>query len=982
MADSRSDKKSALARTPSWSKCISQARSAMHSFLYEEAVSHCELALQSSSLRPESEALIRCLLAEALESLAQFSKALTVLIGYEDDRRRRAVSLLAQSEICYRLGSAYGATDLPKAIAYAKQSIGLSKEENNAQLKAKGQILLGTLYRRLGELWFARDHFARVIDENQNQPLFLAQADNGIGIVYFLEGEFDQAKQSFHQALEALRKIDEPLMQGSTDINLAAIASLQGQMRESVVLIERALPPLERARNPRLIINAYSNLGYSLLRLGELQRAEEALQESLSRAQHCEATLVVATSLETLADLHYLKGNFEKAEQFMAESLSSLKALKVGFNYAAALLVQGRGRLLAGDVQKATESFDESLQICERMGDPRGSAAAQLCLVEAHLALGETSAAQALLKSIKEEIERINTNHLMGQLREVSGAVQLAMNQTNEATVCFNQAISIRQVMGDRYRLGVAHYYLAEAQFKREEFALAKQALETAKNIFEELEAQPMLDRIQTFSESFHSPSTVSSKKSEISDQVISVITRLLDAEFSSEVLLCEMVRILFEELQISPVIFFKETNEILEPFVYCGCTEAFASELSQSLMKNEIDLREAKLYSFSEQSEIKFLYLGRQQAPLPDSLLELLLKQFRAGLEHSSPAQIHPFLATPAFAAETEQISLPGLVYRSEAMKKIVAQVLSLRGSEITVLITGETGTGKELVARAIHAYSKRAAHSFIPFNCASAPRELIESQLFGHRRGSFTGATADFPGMIGAAEKGTLFLDEIGELSREMQPKLLRFFQNGEVQRIGEAAPRIADVRILAATNCDLEEMVTRHEFRADLYYRLNVIEFRMPPLRERREEISLLAEHFLVRNLVQSEKQDISLSSNALSLLKQYDWPGNARQLENEMQRLVALTPEGTMITEDLLSSNIRSHSKIRLISSFSFSSHKHSLAEAVADTEHQVISEALNRHQGNISRVAVELGVSRYGLRKMLRRHHLLPQAKIA
>ena len=298
MADSRSDKKSALARTPGWGKCVSQARSAMHSFLYEETVSHCELALKSSSLRPESEALIRCLLAEALESLAQFSKALAVLTGYEDDRHRRAVSLLAQSEICYRLGSAYGATDLPKAIAYAKQSIALSQEENNAQVKAKGQILLGTLYRRLGELWFARDHFAKVIDENQNQPLFLAQADNGIGIVYFLEGEFDQAKQSFHQALEALSTIDDPLMQGSTDINLAAIASLQGQMQESVILIERALPSLERARNPRLIINAYSNLGYSLLRLGELRRAEEALNESLSRARHCEATLVVATSLE------------------------------------------------------------------------------------------------------------------------------------------------------------------------------------------------------------------------------------------------------------------------------------------------------------------------------------------------------------------------------------------------------------------------------------------------------------------------------------------------------------------------------------------------------------------------------------------------------------------------------------------------------------------------------------------------------------
>lgn len=987
MANSRSDKKSALAqplkRTPGWSKCVSQARSAMQSFLFEEAVSHCELALEFSGLRPESEAVIRCLLAEALESLAQFSKALSVLTGYEDDYRRRAVSLPAQSEICFRLGSAYGATDLPKAIAYAKQAIALSQDGNDSQVYAKSQILLGTLYRRLGELWFARDHFLKVIDgtTGQRNQLLLAMAYNGIGIVYFLEGECDRAKQSFYQALESLHTIDEPLMQGSTDINLAAIASLQGQMRESVILIERALPALKRARNPRLIVNAYSNLGYSLLRLGELQRAEEVLSESLARAKHCEATLVVATSLETLADLHYLKGNFEKAEQLIAESLSSLKELKVGFNYAVALLVQGRGRLLAGDVQKATESFLESLQICERMGDPRGQAAARLCLIEAHLAQGEIAAADELLKSIKEEIERIDTNNLMGHLREVSGTVQLALNQAAEAARCFNQAISIREVMGDRYRIGITHYYLAGAQFQCGEFILASQALKTAKSIFEELGAQPMLERVQSFAQKFKTLPAASSKKSEISDQVISVITRLLDAEFSQEVLLREMIRILSEEFQISPVIFFKETNEALEPLAYCGCTGTVASELGLRLLKNEIDVREASIYSFSEQRDIKFLYLGKQQATLPDSLLELLIKQFRVGLERSASKHKLPFLAAPSFALEMNQISLPGLVYRSEAMKKIVEQVLSLRSSEITILITGETGTGKELVARAIHAYSKRAAHSFIPFNCASAPRELIESQLFGHRRGSFTGATADFPGMIGAAEKGTLFLDEIGELAREMQPKLLRFFQNGEVQRLGEVAPRIADVRILAATNCDLEEMVANQQFRVDLYYRLNVIEFRMPPLRERREEIPLLAEHFLTRSLAQSEKQDIALSSNVLSVLKQHDWPGNARQLENEMQRLVALTPAGTTITEELLSANIRNQSKIRLISSFS-SSLKHSLAEAVADTEHQMMSEALARHKGNISRVAIELGVSRYGLRKMLRRHHLLPLSKTA
>lgn len=328
----------------------------------------------------------------------------------------------------------------------------------------------------------------------------------------------------------------------------------------------------------------------------------------------------------------------------------------------------------------------------------------------------------------------------------------------------------------------------------------------------------------------------------------------------------------------------------------------------------------------------------------------------------------------------ELHPLSLPGLVYCSPAMKKVVEQILRLQSSDITVLITGETGTGKELVARAIHAFSKRAAHPFIPFNCASMPRELIEAQLFGHRRGAFTGATADFPGMIRAAEQGTLFLDEIGELAREMQPKLLRFLQNGEVQRIGEAAPHIVDVRVLAATNQNLEEMVTEGTFRADLFYRLNVMQFDLPALRERREEVPLLVEHFLALYKAQTEKQSITLSTEVIALMKQYDWPGNARQLENEVQRLVALAADGTQITAELLSPHIRNQGKNRLFSPLIAVSHQPTLAEALAETERQLISKALAHHKSNITKVAAELGVSRYGLRKILRRHQILPQRK--
>ncbi len=967
-------------RAPSWSKQASAARTALQNHLYNEARALCETALQASPLRAEAEVTLRCLLAEALENLACFTEAVQTLTLYEQERKCETMSLESQSQIFLRLSAAYGGTaEIPKAISYAKQALALATRQNDHLTTSKSHIILGTLYRRLGELWFARDHFLTVIKNilRHGNHALLAQAYNGIGIVYFLEGEFDNARTAFHQALEVLGERNDPLMRGSVDVNLATIATLQGQMRASVALYERALPELERAGNPRLIVNAHSNLGYSLLRLGEMTRAAEVLQFALAKAKACEATLVTASTLETLGEWHFLQGQFAEADALLAESLSILKEIHVGFNQAMALLTHGRGLLLAGRAVEAVVSFRLSLEICEKMGDPRGRAAAQLALIEAYLALGELAEARDLFDHVRAEVERVDTTHLIGHLREVSGLVAFASGQFGAAIRFFNQAISIREVMGDRYRSGVAHYHLGHAYAQRGETLQAGSAFETARALFQELNAQPLLKLTDEAMANLAQTRLVSEPAVDLSERVISVLTRLLEADFSREVLLSELMRILHHELELSPVIIFHATaEEKLVPVLYRGCTEQQAVELGQTITGQGAHPTEAGIYRVADQREMIWLYVGKRRADIPVSLLDLLIKQLRIGLERS---ERHAPSTPPPFASPVHHlhpVTLPGLIYRSAAMRTVVEQVLSLRSSDITILVTGETGTGKELVARAIHAFSKRAAHAFIPFNCASAPRELIESQLFGHRRGAFTGATADFPGMIGAAEKGTLFLDEIGELAREMQPKLLRFLQNNEIQRLGETAPRIAEVRVVAATNRDLEAMVTAGEFRADLYYRLNVIQFHLPALRERREEVPLLAEHFLARYMGQEEKKQITLSPVALNLLKQYDWPGNARQLENEMQRLVALAPEGATITEELLSPHIRNQARLRLVSSFASASSHTTLADAVSTTEQVVISAALTRHKGNISKASAELGVSRFGLRKIMGRHHLI------
>ena len=288
-------------------------------------------------------------------------------------------------------------------------------------------------------------------------------------------------------------------------------------------------------------------------------------------------------------------------------------------------------------------------------------------------------------------------------------------------------------------------------------------------------------------------------------------------------------------------------------------------------------------------------------------------------------------------------------------------------------MLITGESGTGKELVARAIQVGSHRSAGTYLPYNCTTTGRDLADSQLFGHRRGSFTGAVSDQPGLIRSAVGGTLFLDEVGDLPIDVQPKLLRFLEQHEIMPIGETKPQRVDVRVLATTNADLEQRAAEGKFREDLYYRLSVIRIHVPPLRDRREEIPHLSTYFLREAIERLGKPDIHLSSETLDVFSQYWWPGNVRQLKNEIQRAVALSAPGGTVQPAHLSPEIGT---VRLpTSSGSQRSSRASspnLAAAVEQVERDLIQAALNRAGGNISESARSLGLTRRGLYLKIRR----------
>ena len=302
--------------------------------------------------------------------------------------------------------------------------------------------------------------------------------------------------------------------------------------------------------------------------------------------------------------------------------------------------------------------------------------------------------------------------------------------------------------------------------------------------------------------------------------------------------------------------------------------------------------------------------------------------------------------------------------------MQKINAVVQRVATTDATVLITGESGTGKELVARAIHAYSPRATHPFVPVNCAAIPEELLESELFGHVRGAFTGASSARVGMFQLADGGTVLLDEIGEMSASLQAKLLRVLQNHEIRRVGADQSQSINVRVIAATNKDLTVEVEKGAFREDLFYRLHVIPIHLPPLRARRSDIPSLVQHFLEKQNLKYSRT-IQFAAETLVYLWEYDWPGNVRELENLVERLVVLSDNGSIGPEDL-PPYVRSFISEKKIPHPSLNNGEFDLQQAVERFENRLIDEALRHANGNITVAARALKVNRTTLIAKLRR----------
>lgn len=322
-------------------------------------------------------------------------------------------------------------------------------------------------------------------------------------------------------------------------------------------------------------------------------------------------------------------------------------------------------------------------------------------------------------------------------------------------------------------------------------------------------------------------------------------------------------------------------------------------------------------------------------------------------------------------FRAYRSQLGLREMIGKSPAMRAVFDTIERVAPTNATILVRGDTGTGKELVARVAHSLSPRRELPFVAVNCAALPETLVESELFGHERGSFTGAQARKLGRVERADTGTLFIDEVGNMPELVQVKLLRFLQERTFERVGGHETLKVDIRLVAATNIDLEAAMATGQFREDLFYRLNVVPVTLPPLRERLEDIPLLVEYGLPMFQRRLGKEGIRLSQSMMRKLHEYDWPGNVRELMNVLERVVALTPSGGIADFP----EIRMRAPRQRLTAMIPEKPDATLKEMVGEFERRVIAQALERHGGNRSRAAKELGITRQGLSQKLKKYAL-------
>ena len=959
---------------------------------FQEAVNRFQAALRAGVGHRETEAEIRWRLSDALVKLGRRGVTLAAVLKYEDAEEFAALGPALQTRVLLRLG--WGRifnNEVPRAIATFNQALQLARNIDDPGLTGECHAGLGRAYSVFSELPLARDHYERAREwfRQVGDWRKLAEAYVNIGFIQAREGDYETAINTLRQALTIIGERDEPHLIGRAHWFLSVSYDSLGRNAEAIAAAEICIASFERAGDVLLAALNQNNFAMQLLRGCQWERAERVIREVLPKVESRESVAAYGGALDSLGQLHMLRGDLDEAERLLNAALEVLTSSTNNL-WASVMTRTALGRLLLmrGRPEVAMPHLESAVESASRRGERQDLPEAQLWLAEALLATGRVSEARDLVESVQAQ-QRQSPNILAwGLMTRVAAKLAAAEGQMGEAAHHLAQSSSAYLFRKNLYEYAVNLLILAEWRSAAGLPDEAARLTETALTEFERLGAAHDVRRARAFMAGL---AGVVDRPIESSgwrapaDRPVSVVndhtvSRLLRASALPSLLLYEMAEVARLGCHArGAIVAGVRADGSLELIAAAALEESEAAARLRSLATVAAAAYEQQAaYRFGDNNGGS--YLLHLVEPGSDSTQELralvlLVEQCLEtnGLKAAS-LKAQRFNAARLLA----DVKMTGFVCASRAMQRVLEQIDKIRTSDVTVLVTGESGTGKELIARMVHSSSVRQAGKFLPINCAATPRNLIDGQLFGFRKGAFTGAGAGNLGIIRSAQGGTLFLDEIGCMPVELQPKLLRFLQEREILPVGENRPLQVDVRTVAATNADLEEAVANGIFREDLFYRLNVYRVELPPLRERKEEVPHLVSYYLEEYMREMGKKDIDVSQSALDLMIVYDWPGNVRQLCSEIRRIVVNHDSGAVVTPDDLSAEIirdmagphssntltrRSASTAAATPSLIDGLDDLSLDEALSRIEGALIKRAIDKAGGNMSLAAKRLGIGR-------------------
>jgi len=853
--------------------------------------------------------------------------------------------------------------------------------EYGLALKTLGniKISLGDLKEAKKLLMYSISAFERVSPFSQREVI---SSQNLLGQVCFMRGETKEAIEHLTEALDLCHqnkgdKSQEAMLRG----NLGSIYRRVGEWPKAEGCLRSNLQLCEEINNTLFLSHGYVSLARLLIMRRDFDEAEELLQRAGSLSQEFPREL--AMTCESLGDLAAERGQLLKAKEYYQRTLEIGRRLapqgdlvnQVQRRRADLLITEGK------DLDEASECVQEALRISQSLGDKFEEGCCYRTMGKLSQAKGDSKSAQAnfekavkVLRSIEDRIELANT------LR-AQGASSGRLDILREAHTLF------AQIQGAEF-----HQALALLQIARVESSSngAVDSLKEAEEIFrargeaERLKEVAVLkfelnQRLKSFQDQKYRVLQGLS-----SEDLGSVFGKLLE-EVGADRGFLAYGRDGKKKMEIgaSHNLSEEETKEFLSLLADGNSFEVGRPSI---LYDASLDKRFSSTGAYSimltplgngERIE-GYLYVDRRKGKEPFLERELDLFSYLSERVAKAVSEQRQKELERANLGLRQRLAVQGIVpeeiiTQNEEMLEILRKVARSKDYKTTVLIKGESGTGKELVARRLHFTSLRNTKRFVPIDCGAIPDDLFEAEVFGCEKGAFTGAVPR-KGLIEWADGGTLFLDEVGNLSPSHQAKLLRVLEDGKLRRLGGNRERELDVRLIAATNKDLAEEIKKGRFRADLYYRLKQMEIELPPLRERRDDIRLLAHHFLEVHSRQCKKGLRGITEEALQLLQEYSWPGNVRELKNEMERAMILAKDG-WITPELLSGGIRAQ-KPRLSEemwNLRELPQGGSSQEVLENLKRQMTEEALKRCKGNRTRAASLLGITREGLVRRLKRY---------